>query len=159
MPFLPIVFGMFRTNWKPTLAITMFIFWSFTCYHHGKSVVRKQWDEANAAARAKVEQVKADNIVFNNVMKGHIYDWKRNLGLEYDDAINSVSEASNHLFVGGEPAGGVNAKTSNCGVHPERTRIARERIRIARIAKEQALTLIDLQKWQKNHPRVKCADE
>jgi hypothetical protein len=156
---IALILSLMRSYWKPLAIVGLLVVWSLICDNHGRNAIQARWDKANAEALAKVAENKINNIIFNQATKGRIYDWKANLDIELNNAINSLPNSNTNLHDGRNTTRGINAPSKDCGIYPARAEISKERIKTARIAKEQALILKELQDWQLNHPRIVCKEK
>lgn len=149
-----------KDNIKPIFYITLGVLWSWGCYNQGVRNVTADWKAANAKAEAKVLQDITDNKVLAATIKGENYVWKNGLDIEFNSA-NLVSSELGNQFGESTTTSGITGTPKGSGISPERTRIAEERKRIiteitgirqtrnylAREAKSNTKTLIDLQRF------------
>lgn len=159
---LSIIIALIKDKVKPLFYISVALLWSFGCYNQGVRNVKAEWKAANAAVEAKIAQDITDNKILAATIKGENYVWKNALNIEFDNA-NRLSTDFDLGF--GEASTTSRTINSSEGgrVSSERTRIATERksiiseiVRIrqtrnylAREAKFNTKTLIDLQKFSK----------
>lgn len=129
-------------------------------YNQGVRDERAVWVERDARTAAKIAQDIADNKILAAVIKGENYVWKNALDTEFANA-NLMSAGFDFGFGESSTANGTNATPQGSGISPERIRIAEERKRIvkeitgirqtrnylAREAKSNTKTLIDLQRF------------
>lgn len=162
MPILAILIPFLKSNARVIFYITVGLLWSLGCYTQGVRDIKADWKAANRAAEAKIAQDVTDNKVLAAVIKGENYVWKNALNTEFDNA-NRLSTDFDLGFRKTPTANGIIDSTERNGVSSERTRITTEReniiseiIRIrqtrnylAREAKFNTKTLIDLQKFSK----------
>lgn len=163
---LDIILSFFSTFFKENMVkifyVVVALLLALCIYNQGKRNVYAEWDAANAKVAAKIAQDAADNKILAATIKGEHYAWNKDLDIEFNDA-NRLSADFSARFGEGATAGRTDSSTEGSGISTRRAEIAEERKRIvaeitairqrrnylAREAKSNTKTLIDLQRFSK----------